>query len=475
MRLVIVLFAIFAGCLAHNDNRSPKMNGIADKGRAEIDFCAECKEVVVQIRTILEDPSKFEQLQTELRLLCGVMGPYSDMCQNIVNNLPFVIHQIRPLLQNETAFCTQAEFCGPSTVNTGAKKLVLLLIRKHLVEAVPTSVRHRPNNDIVCEECIFAVTELKSLLQDRGIQDQVKQFLESLCHKLSSMQQECTQILDEYLPLVFSELMALLENPRAVCTDAGLCTGRNAAHGSTFVTLIRRLTILRNSYRPHRNHERMSVHTAESNGIELPTLELLLRKTRTKGMYSVGCTMCEVTMRKIKEFLMNDESAQINVINKVKGLCNKMPEEVKVQCIDFLDVYGKASLIVMIDQMDPQKICRDLGACDSRESKRLQRLWKMNARERGDVECEACRIFVNVVRVELQDPQVQTEITQLFKRLCAMAPAAYVQECNDAVDAFVPALIANVGQLTPDTVCPAVDMCPSVGGDLDETIIELRA
>jgi len=217
----------------------------------------------------------------------------------------------------------------------------------------------------------------------------------------------------------------------------------------------------------------MSVHS-EATGFELRTLELMLLKSRTKGQFSVGCTMCEVTMRKLKEFLMNDDSAQVEAINTVKKLCNKMPEEVKVQCIDFLDVYGKASLIVMIDQMDPQKICRRLGACDSRESKRLQRMWKMSPEARGEVECEACRVFFNILHMELQDPQVQTEVTQLAKRMCRMAPAAYVTECNEAVDAFIPAMLANLGQLTGDTVCPAINMCPAEGADVDETVIELR-
>jgi len=217
----------------------------------------------------------------------------------------------------------------------------------------------------------------------------------------------------------------------------------------------------------------MSVHSRRT-AVEIPTLELMLLKSRTKGQFSVGCTMCEVTMRKIKEFLMDDTSGQETVIDTVKKLCNKMPEEVKVQCIDFLDVYGKASLIVMIDQMDPQKICRDLGACDSRESKRLQRLWQMNSEARGQVECEACRIFVTIVRTELQNPQVQAEVTQLVKRMCTMAPAAYVDDCTNAVDDFIPALLVNLGQLTPDNVCPAIDMCPEVGGDLEETIIALR-
>lgn len=57
-------------------------------------------------------------------------------------------------------------------------------------------------------------------------------------------------------------------------------------------------------------HFEMSVHS-EARNYELRSLELMLLKSRTKGQFSVGCTMCEVTMRKLKEFLMNDESAQV--------------------------------------------------------------------------------------------------------------------------------------------------------------------
>jgi len=326
---------------------------------------------------------------------------------------------------------------------------------------VPSSAVGVRNNDMVCEECIFAMTELKSLLQDKGIQDQVKLFLRGICGKLGSMAQECDTMLDQFLPVVFQEINALLDNPRQVCTDAGLCQGEA---GSLIASLMIRLARAR-GYQPHAQaRERMSVHTAHTveSGVELPTLELMLLKSRTaKGAFSAGCTICETMMRKVKAFLMNDSPGQVAVIATVKKLCDKMPTEVKVQCVDFLNIYGQAALIVMIDQMSPHKICQKLGSCDARESKKLQKLWKMNGDYQNDVECEACYIVMAILQRELQEPEMQTEITNIVKRLCTHVPSAYVTECNDAVDQFLPALLSNLSRLGPTQVCPAISMCPA--------------
>jgi len=342
------------------------------------------------------------------------------------------------------------------------KKLALLLIRKHLL----SSGLSPRVNDIACEECIFAVTELKSLLQDPSIQGQVKSFLTGVCAKMGSMRDECTQLLDQYLPLVFTEIEALLDNPRAVCTDAGMCSGASSSPEPSRVAMLVTRVLTRMFPRHQGNQQHlpgaqqrlMSVHT--DNAAELPALELMLLKSRTKGLFSVGCTICESSVRKLKQFLMNDQSGQDEVINAIKKLCDKMPAEITPQCIDFLNIYGRAALIVTIDQMDPRKVCIAMKMCDARESKRLAKLWKSTPQYRGAVECEACHIFVNIVQRELQEASVQAEITQLVKRLCTLGPDAYESECSDAVDQFLPALLANVGRLTPDVVCPAVDMCP---------------
>ena len=60
----------------------------------------------------------------------------------------------------------------------------------------------------------------------------MKELLESTCASLGSYANECRQLVDQYFPLVWDELEALLADSRGLCNALGMCQGSRHHVGS---------------------------------------------------------------------------------------------------------------------------------------------------------------------------------------------------------------------------------------------------
>ncbi|VDP60837.1 unnamed protein product [Heligmosomoides polygyrus] len=83
--------------------------------------------------------------------------------------------------------------------------------------------------DLVCDECQFAARELKTIVEDKEKQQEIRDFFsKNVCKNIPRYQGMCDMLVEQFLPEMFQELDTLLKDPKQACADVGFCPRTSA-------------------------------------------------------------------------------------------------------------------------------------------------------------------------------------------------------------------------------------------------------
>ncbi|VDK42570.1 unnamed protein product [Anisakis simplex] len=186
-----------------DENRTPKRNNPLEVPSVKT-TCDECKTLITKFAEAMKNPKKIAELKAILRFFCHETS-YIEECKEFVDKLDYFIARLEPYL-----VCSFL--------------LVYDLFHHFQCFAQKFSKCCSFQNDLICEECEFAATELKTLVDKKETADKVKKFLsENVCYYLKKYQGSCDLMLDQFIPELFEELSKLLSNPKQFCAEIGLC------------------------------------------------------------------------------------------------------------------------------------------------------------------------------------------------------------------------------------------------------------
>ncbi|XP_010121671.1 PREDICTED: proactivator polypeptide-like, partial [Chlamydotis macqueenii] len=74
------------------------------------------------------------------------------------------------------------------------------------------------------------------------------------------------------------------------------------------------------------------------------------------------CEVCQFAV-KVAESLLENNVTEEQLVNDIEKVCYMLPHGVIGQCKDFVDSYGKAVVIMLLEATDPTAICTMLHCC----------------------------------------------------------------------------------------------------------------
>uniref|UniRef100_A0ACB8F8J0 Uncharacterized protein n=1 Tax=Sphaerodactylus townsendi TaxID=933632 RepID=A0ACB8F8J0_9SAUR len=290
-----------------------------------------------------------------------------------------------------------------------------------------------------CSECTKVVADMKEAMKSSPFFVQsLAAYAKQHCEKLeSTLAEECKKYVFGYVH-IFIQLLTEYLQPKAICTEAGFC---NSAHPEP-------------------------VHALESNSHFHEVYAALAEEQvlRQEDPFLV-CGMCK-KMIETAEGLLENNVTEEEIVRGMLKICYVLPHEVLAQCKDFVDSYGKAVVVMLLDATKPEAVCIMLRFCPKdlsllTEMLALQQLVNYHEKYNDSEYCHICTILIKYVDETLERNETQTHIGTVLSKGCQLLPEALVYPCDQLVEQYEPAALRLLIQvMEPTFVCTKIGACP---------------
>ncbi|NXJ08509.1 SAP protein, partial [Odontophorus gujanensis] len=172
------------------------------------------------------------------------------------------------------------------------------------------------------------------------------------------------------------------------------------------------------------------------------------------------CEICELTVRAVESLLENNMTEE-QLVNDMEKVCYLLPHSILGQCKDFVDSYGKAVVVMLLDATDPQAVCTMLHICPRRGASRGAEL-RAALEPAAGAFCNVCQILITYLDNELLKNETMTELGDVLEKGCELLPAPLITTCEALVVQYEPAAMRLfVQMMDPDFVCTKLRACDS--------------
>ncbi|XP_071829151.1 uncharacterized protein [Apostichopus japonicus] len=447
----------------------PPMNLVKESA----DQCTDCKNFFQDVSTMLNTPAVQQQILQEIETLCNDLGPsIGPQCQQYVSEYgPLAINFLLQYL-DPNMICGEIGFCA----------------------ALPKQSLSFPSlNGDQCTDCKNFFQDVATLLKNSSVQQMILQEIGMLCNELGpSIGPQCQQYVTEYGPLVFNMLLQYLD-PTAICGDIGFCTAVSSPpplhlngdqctdcknffqdvstmlkNTSTQQMILQELETLCNNLGPSIGPQ-CQQYVSEYGPLVFNFLLQYLDPTAICGdigfcpamseptklfqLNADQCTDCKNFFQDVSTIL-NNPSTQQMIIEDIENLCNSLGPSLGPQCQQYVSEYGSLVINFLLQYLDPNAICGDIGFCSS-TPRSFEKLVKVNADQ-----CTDCKNFFQDVVTILNNPSTQQQILQELETLCNDLGPSIGPQCQQYVSEYGPLVINFLLQyLDPASVCSQIGFC----------------
>ncbi|KAK2572888.1 Prosaposin [Acropora cervicornis] len=276
-------------------------------------------------------------------------------------------------------------------------------------------------DETACEICEMVVPKIKDFVSKNTTQAEVLTLLEQGCSEAQEFAAMCKSLVDQYAPVIMSNIDKLMADPQKVCTALGLCTSQ--VKKSVAAQLIfNSLPLEKHLFAPKKTVITSKPYKA-----------------------SATCILCEYVMTTLKGIL-SENSTKEEIKEALEDVCSLFPDTIRSECDQFVKQYEPAIAELLLQEIDPAMVCTMLGLCASKEHRKA--LEKKVVLKVGSNEtCEVCETVMTYLKNILADNATK---------------------CNAIVTEYAPAILDLIATAAPHTLCEEIGLCSNKkkgGGD----------
>lgn len=117
-------------------------------------------------------------------------------------------------------------------------------------------------------------------------------------------------------------------------------------------------------------------------------------------------------------------------------ICNNLfPTPIRSECSAFVAQYGKIVISLLVNGLDPQKVCRTILLCpkfdEEQPTNPTQNIVVIDTLAKNDsLQCTLCLYFTELVQDLLKNNKTDAQITKELENVCLIFPSDLKDQVN---------------------------------------------
>ncbi|KAF5275822.1 hypothetical protein FQR65_LT04060 [Abscondita terminalis] len=394
------------------------------------ELCTFCQYFLHFVQKAITDPATEDKIKKIVDTACDMLpSTVQSTCEEFVATYgPALIALLAQEIDPSTV-CPKLSLCASSDL--------------HKIENVEVFMKGNNGNKPNCPLCLFAITSLEELINDKKTEESIKRGLQSLCsHFKGNIAVECNDFVNTYTDEIVKLLLKEF-SPQQVCITLKLCDDKNG------------------------NVPKLPFGgEIETNQILDETIDGKV-VTNVENVNADVCLMCEFLMSELQNKL-KDNATEEEIKQTLHKVCNGFSSNyIKTLCVDFVDKYEDMVIQLLINSLSPSDVCKAMKLCKVTEQQSLEvhdlmidhvesPVTEVNV---GSPQCMVCKLVMRQIEKLLDGKINEDDIISAVDRVCNYLPSIK-GECHNFVAQYGKEIIDFLKLAAePSEFCSIIALC----------------